>query len=149
MKLPELKRKFKNRYAIRIAAGVLTVALLGSGMTAVAVQADTKAAAVQTDVGAAGSAASDDGEEGTAQTDVADDTDLSDLISVEASENGLAEESVSDAFLDKLSSGKKPVIVEMDPPFNGDISKAQRRCGRRQGGFRPAAPRQYSLSRQP
>ena len=29
----------------------------------------------------------------------------------------------SDAFLDKLSSGKKPVIVEMDPPFNGDISK--------------------------
>lgn len=92
MKLPELKRKFKNRYAIRIAAGVLTVALLGSGMTAVAVQADTKAAAVQTDVGAAGSAASDDGEEGTAQTDVADDTDLSDLISVEASEKEIGKE---------------------------------------------------------
>ncbi len=42
---------------------------------------------------------------------------------VQIRQNGLAEESVSDAFLDKLSSGKKPVIVEMDPPFNGDISK--------------------------
>ncbi len=32
MKLPELKKKFTNKYAIRIVAGVLTVALLGSGM---------------------------------------------------------------------------------------------------------------------
>ena len=40
MKLPELKKKFTNKYAIRIVAGVLTVALLGSGMTAVAVNAD-------------------------------------------------------------------------------------------------------------
>ena len=30
---------------------------------------------------------------------------------------------VSSAFSDKLASGKKPVIVEMDPPFNGDITK--------------------------
>ncbi|MCI7129858.1 MAG: bifunctional homocysteine S-methyltransferase/methylenetetrahydrofolate reductase [Lachnospiraceae bacterium] len=29
----------------------------------------------------------------------------------------------SNAFLDKLAAGKKPVIVELDPPFNGDISK--------------------------
>ena len=29
----------------------------------------------------------------------------------------------SNAFLDKLATGKKPVIVEMDPPFNGDITK--------------------------
>ena len=42
MKLPELKKKFRNRYAIKIVAGVLTVALLGSSMTAVAVQADQK-----------------------------------------------------------------------------------------------------------
>ena len=34
MKLPELKKKFRNRYAIKIVAGVLTVALLGSSMTA-------------------------------------------------------------------------------------------------------------------
>lgn len=27
MKLPELKRRFKNRYVIRIAAGVLTIAV--------------------------------------------------------------------------------------------------------------------------
>lgn len=42
MKLPELKRRFVNRYTIRIAAGVLTVTLLGTGMTAAAVRADQK-----------------------------------------------------------------------------------------------------------
>lgn len=31
--------------------------------------------------------------------------------------------SASDAFLDKLYAGKKPVIVELDPPFNGDLTK--------------------------
>ena len=29
MKLPELKRRFKNKYVIRIAAGVLTIAVAG------------------------------------------------------------------------------------------------------------------------
>ena len=29
----------------------------------------------------------------------------------------------AETFMDKLSDGKKPVIVEMDPPFNGDITK--------------------------
>lgn len=36
-----------------------------------------------------------------------------------ASDEGKAPNS----FLDKRKSGKKPVIVEMDPPFNGDIKK--------------------------
>lgn len=50
MKLPELKKKLKNKYAVRIVAGVLTIALLGSSMTAVAVQADQKKdAAVKTE----------------------------------------------------------------------------------------------------
>lgn len=40
MKLPELKNRFMGRYMIKIVAGVLTVALLGSSLTAVAVQAD-------------------------------------------------------------------------------------------------------------
>ena len=31
MKLPELKSKFKNRYAIRIIAGVLVVTLVATG----------------------------------------------------------------------------------------------------------------------
>lgn len=34
MKLPELKKKFKNKYAIRIAAGVLTIALVGAEVSA-------------------------------------------------------------------------------------------------------------------
>lgn len=42
MKLPELRKRLKNKYAVRIVAGVLTIALLGSSMTAVAVQADQK-----------------------------------------------------------------------------------------------------------
>ncbi|MDD7641939.1 MAG: bifunctional homocysteine S-methyltransferase/methylenetetrahydrofolate reductase [bacterium] len=36
----------------------------------------------------------------------------------------------SDAFMDKLKNGKKPVIVEMDPPFNGDISKVLAGAGK-------------------
>ena len=39
MKLSELKTRLKNKYVVRIVAGVLTIALLGSSMTAVAVQA--------------------------------------------------------------------------------------------------------------
>lgn len=34
-----------------------------------------------------------------------------------------ADVKASGAFMDKLATGKKPVIVEMDPPFNGDITK--------------------------
>ena len=34
MKLPELKTRLKNKYVVRIVAGVLTIALLGSSMTA-------------------------------------------------------------------------------------------------------------------
>ena len=70
MKLPELKKKFRNRYAIKIVAGVLTVALLGSSMTAVAVQADQKEdATVET----------------TAKTDSdnkVDASDIEDLVSI-------------------------------------------------------------------
>ena len=50
MKLSELKTRLKNKYVVRIVAGVLTITLLGSSMTAVAVQADQKKdAAVQTE----------------------------------------------------------------------------------------------------
>lgn len=39
MKLPELRKKFKNKYAIRIAAGVLVVALVGTGVSTMEVDA--------------------------------------------------------------------------------------------------------------
>lgn len=35
----------------------------------------------------------------------------------------LSDVPTSNAFLDKLANGGKPVIVELDPPFNGDITK--------------------------
>ena len=48
MKLPELKRRFKNKYVIRIAAGVLTVAVAGGSFGAYTVQAE-KAAKTKTE----------------------------------------------------------------------------------------------------
>lgn len=39
MKLPELKRRFKNKYMIRIAAGVLVVTMAATGVSAYSVQA--------------------------------------------------------------------------------------------------------------
>ncbi len=47
MKLAELKRKFKNRYSIRIVAGILTVAVLGSTMSAYNVYAAKRTAKTQ------------------------------------------------------------------------------------------------------
>ena len=43
MKLPELKKRFKNKYVIRIAAGVLTVAVAGGSVGAYTVQAEKSA----------------------------------------------------------------------------------------------------------
>lgn len=43
MKLPELKRRFKNKYVIRIAAGVLTVAVAGGSFGVYTVQAEKNA----------------------------------------------------------------------------------------------------------
>lgn len=49
MKLPELKKRFKNKYVIRIAAGVLTVAIAGTSYGAYTVHAEksTKTETVQ------------------------------------------------------------------------------------------------------
>lgn len=99
MKLPELKRKFRNRYVIRIAAGVLTVALLGSGMTAVAVQADTRSGSAKTEASVntaskdEGAAKTDDGEKtGTGEKETDTDSGLSDLVSVEVSDKEIGKE---------------------------------------------------------
>ena len=32
MKLPELKERLKNKYIVRVVAGVLTIALVGTGI---------------------------------------------------------------------------------------------------------------------
>ena len=37
MKLPELKEKLKSKYIVRVVAGVLTIALVGTGIGATAV----------------------------------------------------------------------------------------------------------------
>ena len=77
MKLPELKNRFMGKYMIKIVAGVLTVALLGSSLTAVAVQADQN-------------------EKAEVKTKTVEETDtedtLSDLLSVEVNDEKIGKE---------------------------------------------------------
>ena len=77
MKLPELKNRFMGKYMIKIVAGVLTVALLGSSLTAVAVQADQN----------------DKAEVKTKTVEETDTEDtLSDLLSVEVNDEEIGKE---------------------------------------------------------
>lgn len=46
MKLPELKEKLKSKYIVRVVAGVLTIALVGTGIRATAVFAEKNSTAV-------------------------------------------------------------------------------------------------------
>ncbi len=63
MKLPELKEKLKSKYIVRVVAGVLTIALVGTGIGATAVFADKNDTAVTSE------ASSDS----TSTDDIADD----------------------------------------------------------------------------
>lgn len=97
MKLPELKKKFTNKYAIRIVAGVLTVALLGSGMTAVAVNADqNKDAEVQ--------------QEATVDDD--DDADLKDLVSFKVSDKEIGKDESVYLLSDANGSVYKTIVSD-------------------------------------
>ncbi len=72
MKLVELCKKYKNKFGIRVVAGVLTVVLLGGGMTAVAAESLKNAPKAETEAAA----------EKTEETDKTE-TDLSELVSIE------------------------------------------------------------------
>lgn len=97
MKLPELKKKFTNKYAIRIVAGVLTVALLGSGMTAVAVNADqNKDAEVQQET----------------TVDDNDDADLKDLVSFKVSDKEIGKDESVYLLSDANGSVYKTIVSD-------------------------------------
>lgn len=51
MKLPELKEKLKSKYIVRVVAGVLTIALVGTGIGATAVFAEKNSTAVTAEAG--------------------------------------------------------------------------------------------------
>ena len=106
MKLPELKKKFRNRYAIKIVAGVLTVALLGSSMTAVAVQADQKEGATV---------------ETTAETssdNKVDASDIEDLVSIKANDKEIGKD--ESVYLISDASGKVYNTIVSDHLTNKD-----------------------------
>lgn len=106
MKLPELKKKFRNRYAIKIVAGVLTVALLGSSMTAVAVQADQKEdATVETTAE-------------TSSDSKVDASDIEDLVSIKANDKEIGKD--ESVYLISDTNGKVYNTIVSDHLTNKD-----------------------------
>ena len=59
MKLPELKEKLKSKYIVRVVAGVLTIALVGTGIGATAVYAEKNSPAVTAEADGATGSSSD------------------------------------------------------------------------------------------
>jgi len=105
MKLPELKRTFKNKYAIRIVSGVLTVVLLGSSMTAAAVQAEQKKA--------------DSSVETAADTQDGDkESELSDLVSIKTSDREIGKE--ESVYLLSDAAGKVYETIVSDHLINSE-----------------------------
>ena len=106
MKLPELKKKFRNRYAIKIVAGVLTVALLGSSMTAVAVQADQKEdAPVETTAE-------------TSSDSKVDASDIENLVSIKANDKEIGKD--ESVYLISDANGKVYNTIVSDHLTNKD-----------------------------
>ena len=113
MKLPELKSKFKNRYAIRIIAGVLVVTLVATGSSVYSVNAAK-----------AGSAATETVEE-TEVSEEAEDTEdaessLKDLLDngSRVSEKEIGKEETVYVIAD--NTGKEQKIIVSDHLINND-----------------------------
>ena len=113
MKLPELKSKFKNRYAIRIIAGVLVVTLVATGSSVYSVNAAK-----------AGSAATETVEE-TEVSEKAEDTEdaessLKDLLDngSKVSEKEIGKEETVYVIAD--NTGKEQKIIVSDHLINND-----------------------------
>ena len=113
MKLPELKSKFKNRYAIRIIAGVLVVTLVATGSSVYSVNAAK-----------AGSAATENVEE-TEVSEAAEDTEdaessLKDLLDngSKVSEKEIGKEETVYVIAD--NTGKEQKIIVSDHLINND-----------------------------
>ncbi len=104
MKLPELKEKLKSKYIVRVVAGVLTIALVGTGIGATAVFADKNDTAVTSE------ASSDS----TSTDDIADD--LMNSISLK-DEDADKEESV---YLISDANGNVDKTIVVDHLNNKD-----------------------------
>lgn len=98
MKLPELKEKLKSKYIVRVVAGVLTIALVGTGIGATAVFAEKNDTAVTSE------ASSDS----TSADDIADD--LMNSISLK-DEDADKEESVY-LISDANGNVNKTIVVD-------------------------------------
>lgn len=99
MKLPELKNRLKNKYAVRIVAGVLTIALLGSSMTAVAVNADQKEAKAKTEKTTDSSS-----------TDLKDD--LKDMVDISVNDREIGKEESVYLISDASGNVKNTIVTD-------------------------------------
>lgn len=108
MKLPELKSKFKNKYAIRIIAGILVVTLAATGTSVYQVSAAKESTAVEADAGTDG-------------TDEGDETDSlrEELLgSVSVDEKDIGKEETVYVIAD--NAGKEQKIIVSDHLINND-----------------------------
>lgn len=94
MKLSELKSKFKNKYMIRIVAGVLVVTMIGTGATAASAQAaGNRSAAAKT------------------VTEVTEDMEKDETVYIIADNTGSAKETIVSAHL--TNKGYKETIEDV------------------------------------
>ena len=115
MNLPELKKRFKNKYAIRIIAGVLVVTLLGTGVSASSVTAKNSTVKGTETVGeTAETEETEEAEEKEAGKELADK--LAKSVSVEEKKIG-KEETV---YVIADSTGKEKNIIVSDHLINAE-----------------------------
>ena len=115
MNLPELKKRFKNKYAIRIIAGVLVVTLLGTGVSASSVTAkNSTVKGTETVEETAETEETEEAEETEAGKKLADK--LAKSVSVEEKKIG-KEETV---YVIADSTGKEKNIIVSDHLINAE-----------------------------
>lgn len=114
MKLPELRTKFRNKYVIRIVAGVLVVAMVGTGVSVSQVQA----AKNDTAVTGTEAAAEDTEEETAAEEDSGTEDALKEVLDsrITVNEKEIGKEETVYIIAD--STGKEEQVIVSDHLIN-------------------------------
>ncbi len=106
MKLPELKKRFNNKYVIRIVAGVLMVGMLGTSFSAYTVYAEKGSEETTTEEAST--------EETTEDADAEDDDTLSDLLSdgISVSQKEIGKEETVYVISDSKGNAQQTIVSD-------------------------------------
>lgn len=106
MKLPELKKRFNNKYVIRIVAGVLMVGMLGTSFSAYTVYAEKGSEEAATEEVST--------EETTEDADAEDDDTLSDLLSdgISVSQKEIGKEETVYVISDSKGNAQQTIVSD-------------------------------------